>query len=111
MQNKTNNKDYCNNCDRYINQKEVNGAFVCEYCEKDNIATYYTAEELLNETETEPFTIEERTDLNINKVTHDKVKRVGTDFFTYKEMCLYCDTLQMVNINGYCKKCLKRANK
>lgn len=31
---------------------------------------------ILNETETEPFTIEERTDLNINKVTHDKVKRV-----------------------------------
>jgi phage-related minor tail protein len=36
-----------------------------------------TAEELLNETETEPFTIEERTDLNINKVTHDKVRRAN----------------------------------
>ena len=36
-----------------------------------------TAQDLINETETEPFTIEERTDLNINKVTHDKVRRTN----------------------------------
>jgi hypothetical protein len=35
-----------------------------------------TAQQLLNETEAEAFTIEERTDLNINKVTHDKLKRL-----------------------------------
>ena len=48
----------------------------CKYCKCESFKEQ-TAQELLNETETEPFTIEERTDLNINKVTHDKVRRAN----------------------------------
>jgi superoxide dismutase len=66
-----------------INLNSVSG---CVYTEKEVLNVIprehiknelQTAEDILNETETEPFTIEERADLNINKVTHDKVKRAN----------------------------------
>ena len=68
-------KCYCNKCERLILFEDLNGnekeeflnnnyCFICSDC----INQEMNAEDLINETETEPFTIKERTDLNIKKV-------------------------------------------
>jgi hypothetical protein len=84
-QNKTNEnyKVILSNLVKAINLNSVSG---CVYTEKEVLSVIprehiknelQTAEDILNETETESFTPEERADLNINKVTHDKVKRAN----------------------------------
>jgi hypothetical protein len=72
MINKTNtNKDYCNSCDNWINQKEFNGSFCCELCRSENITTFYSAEDLINNIPTEEDTTEEV----LSKVAKGKYKR------------------------------------
>jgi hypothetical protein len=40
------NKDYCDNCDKYINQINLNGSFGCPICKRDDcITTFYNSDD------------------------------------------------------------------
>lgn len=76
MENKTNNKqifgtgifsfkERCQDCNAQT-LVDING--FCSDCYIEDLGAEMNAQELLNETETELFTMEERTDLNIKRV-------------------------------------------